>query len=157
MYIVDQPARGRSGWQSKVDGATSTFTTQTIESRFTATTQHDLWPQATLHTQWPGSGSKGDPIFDAFYRSMVPGLTSAVETSELMKAAGSELLDKIGVRDVIDQLSQLILLNLLSPPLWSPTRNRGTLDGFWATLVRTWSKRSSLLNPMVHRFKMGSL
>ncbi|KAF8556262.1 alpha beta-hydrolase [Imleria badia] len=101
VYIVDQPARGRSAWQSKVDGATSTFTTRTIESRFTATTQHDLWPQATLHTQWPGSGSKGDPIFDGFYRSIVPGLTSAVETSELMKAAGSELLDKIGPAVVV--------------------------------------------------------
>lgn len=70
-----------------------------MESRFTATTKHDLWPQATLHTQWPGSGSQGDPTFDAFYRSIVPGLTSTVEISELMKAAGSELLDKIGVRD----------------------------------------------------------
>lgn len=99
VYIVDQPARGRSAWQSKVDGTTNTFTTRTIESRFTATADHNLWPQATLHTQWPGSGSKGDPIFDTFYRSIVPGLTSAVELSELMKVAGSELLDKIGVRD----------------------------------------------------------
>lgn len=99
VYIVDQPTRGRSAWQSKVDGTTSTFTTRTIESRFTATREHTLWPQAILHTQWPGSGTKGDPTFDAFYRSIVPGLTSAVETSQLMKATGSELLDKIGVRD----------------------------------------------------------
>lgn len=99
VYIVDQPARGRSAWQSNVDGTTSTFTTRTIESRFTATAEYNLWPQATLLTQWPGSGCKGDPIFDAFYRSIVPSLTSTIQTSELMKAAGSELLDKIGVRD----------------------------------------------------------
>ncbi|KAG6375082.1 Alpha/Beta hydrolase protein [Boletus reticuloceps] len=101
VYIVDQPARGRSAWQPEVDGATSTFTTRTIESRFTATKEHGLWPQATLHTQWPGSGSRGDPIFDAFYRSVVPGLTSAVEMSELMKVAGSALLDKIGPAVVV--------------------------------------------------------
>lgn len=69
-----------------------------VESRITATAEYDLWPQATLHTQWPGSGREGDPLFDAFYRSIVPSLTSIDEVSKLMKAAGSELLDKIGVR-----------------------------------------------------------
>ncbi|KAF9246873.1 alpha beta-hydrolase [Melanogaster broomeanus] len=96
VFIVDQPARGRSAWQSNVDGDTGIFSTRIIESRFTATAKYGTWPQATLHTQWPGSGTQGDPVFDAFYRSTVPCLTSAVETSELMKAAGSELLDKIG-------------------------------------------------------------
>lgn len=48
----------------------------------------------------------GDPTFDSFYRSIVPGLTSSVEISELMKAAGQELLDKIGVGDsLIEQFS----------------------------------------------------
>ncbi|KAG9317135.1 alpha beta-hydrolase [Chiua virens] len=96
VYIVDQPARGRSPWHSQVDGTNVTFPTGVIESRFTATKEHALWSQATLHTQWPGSGIQGDPTFDAFYRSMVPSLTSAVEASELTKVAGSELLDKIG-------------------------------------------------------------
>ncbi|KAF8845592.1 alpha/beta-hydrolase [Paxillus ammoniavirescens] len=96
VFIVDQPARGRSAWQSNVDGDTSIFTTDNVESLVTATARYGNWPQASLHGQWPGSGTKGDPVFEAFYRSLVPSLTSTAETSELMKAAGSELLDKIG-------------------------------------------------------------
>ncbi|EIW82460.1 alpha beta-hydrolase [Coniophora puteana RWD-64-598 SS2] len=96
VYIVDQPARARSPWQSTLDGNTSTFDTYMIESHFTATQYYKLWPHAELHTQWPGNGSRGDPIFDAFYRSTLPRLTSAVETSRLMKTAGSKLLDTIG-------------------------------------------------------------
>lgn len=48
-----------------------------------------------------------------------------------MKAAGSELLDKIGVRDESIRLTLVadVLLILLSPPLWLPILNLGTSDG----------------------------
>ncbi|KAF9036061.1 alpha/beta-hydrolase [Hymenopellis radicata] len=96
VYITDQPARGRSAYQSGIDGPQSVFATSYIESRFTATEQHGLWPQASLHTQWPGNGSVGDPFFDNFYASTVPSLSSNEETSVKTKAAGSLLLDRIG-------------------------------------------------------------
>ncbi|KAG6849946.1 hypothetical protein H0H93_003318 [Arthromyces matolae] len=96
LYIVDQPSRGRSPWQQNIDGVQSAFDTFTIESRFTATQFHNLWPQASLHTQWPGNGSIGDPIFDAFFTSTVPSLNNETETAMKVKAAGSALLDKIG-------------------------------------------------------------
>ncbi|KAG6833594.1 hypothetical protein H0H87_004221 [Tephrocybe sp. NHM501043] len=96
VYLVDQPSRGRSPWQKDIDGAQSTFDVLTIESRFTATQLHNLWPQASLHTQWPGNGSVGDPVFDGFFASMTPSLSNATEAAMKMKAAGSALLDRIG-------------------------------------------------------------
>ncbi|KAI6122834.1 alpha beta-hydrolase [Pisolithus croceorrhizus] len=96
VYLIDQPCRGRSPWHQGVDGSQSAMGVYKVESRFTATAKYKHWPQAVLHTQWPGPGTKGDPVFDAFYRSIVPSLTSPVEVSRLMKAAGTQLLDRIG-------------------------------------------------------------
>lgn len=95
---MDQPARARSAYQVAVDGAQSTYDTFAIESRFTAVPRYNLWPQAKLHTQWPGNGSMGDPVFDHFYASTVPSLSSIKEATVKMKNAGPPLLDKIGVR-----------------------------------------------------------
>jgi pimeloyl-ACP methyl ester carboxylesterase len=100
VYMVDQPARGRSAWQEGIDGKLRTFDAQTIEKLFTAPELHNLWPQAKLHTQWPGDGPKhgqvGDPIFDQFYSSQVQFLVSNVETQTLIQHAASALLDRIG-------------------------------------------------------------
>ncbi|KAJ7283376.1 Alpha/Beta hydrolase protein [Mycena rebaudengoi] len=96
LYIVDQPARGRSPWQSGIDGDTSPFDTATVEGRFTATERYKLWPQAILHTRWPGNGSVGDPTFDKFYASTVPSLISFAEEGQKIQNAGAQLLDQIG-------------------------------------------------------------
>jgi pimeloyl-ACP methyl ester carboxylesterase len=100
VYIVDQPARGRSAWQEGVDGKLRTFDAQSIEKLFTAPERHNIWPQAKLHTQWPGDGPKhgqiGDPIFDQFYASQVQFLAGNAETQKLVQNAAAALLDKIG-------------------------------------------------------------
>jgi len=100
VYIVDQPARGRSAWQQGTDGPVRTFDAQTIERLFTVPEIYNRWPQARLHTQWPGSGPTpgriGDPIFDQFYASQVQFLADVPETEKLMQAAGAALLDRIG-------------------------------------------------------------
>ncbi|KAJ7873386.1 alpha beta-hydrolase [Mycena olivaceomarginata] len=81
LYIVDQVARGRSPWQSSVDGALTSFDTTTIQAIF--------FTSAVLHThQWPGNGTVGDPVFDH--------LDSQEEEAEKIKNAGSQLLDRIG-------------------------------------------------------------
>ena len=54
VYLVDQPARGRSAWRSSVNGALQTVSVGTVERRFTAPEKFDAWPQAIAHTQWPG-------------------------------------------------------------------------------------------------------
>lgn len=96
VYIVDQPARGRSVWHPEINGKLRMFTARQIETLFTAAGQLGTWPQAKLHTQWPGSGRKGDPVFDAFYATQVVSLRSDSETQTLAKAAGAALLDRIG-------------------------------------------------------------
>lgn len=100
VYMVDQPARGRSAWHPDVNGKLKMFTVPQIEQQFTAASVFKQWPQATKHTQWPGSGDKkgrmGDPVFDAFYATQVESLASDVETQTLLKNAGAALLDSIG-------------------------------------------------------------
>jgi pimeloyl-ACP methyl ester carboxylesterase len=99
VYLVDQPARGRSAWHPS-DGELQILSAPEIERRFTATEVGGWWPQAKKHTQWPGEGPKkgqrGDPVFDQFYASQVESLASAEETQRLIQQDGSLLLDKIG-------------------------------------------------------------
>ncbi|MCA0423812.1 MAG: alpha/beta fold hydrolase [Proteobacteria bacterium] len=96
VYMVDQPARGRSVWHPDINGKLRMFTVEQIETLFTASQTLGKWPQAKLHTQWPGTGKKGDPVFDAFYATQVESLLSDVETQTLVKAAGGAMLDRIG-------------------------------------------------------------
>ncbi|PNP82739.1 hypothetical protein FNYG_03970 [Fusarium nygamai] len=97
VYIVDQTFRGRSAW-APLAGATkpSTYSAQIIEQRFTAVQEFNLWPQSQKHTQWPGTGKRGDPVFDAFYASNVQFINNATYQQETVQAAGAALLDKIG-------------------------------------------------------------
>jgi pimeloyl-ACP methyl ester carboxylesterase len=101
VYLVDQPARGRSPWQPTQNGPVQVVAAPDIARRFTSPEVNGgTWPQAKKHTQWPGDGTKkgrmGDPSFDAFYATQVESLSSAAETQTLIKAAGLALLDKIG-------------------------------------------------------------
>lgn len=96
VYMVDQPARGRSAWHPGIDGELRMYSAQQLERLFTAPEVLGDWPQAKLHTQWPGSGRMGDPIFDAFYATQVESLKSDVETQQLAQKAGAALLDRIG-------------------------------------------------------------
>lgn len=96
VYMVDQPARGRSVWHPEINGKLRMFSARQIETLFTATRDLGTWPQAKLHSQWPGSGRKGDPVFDAFYATQVVSLQSDSETQTLAKAAGAAFLDRIG-------------------------------------------------------------
>jgi pimeloyl-ACP methyl ester carboxylesterase len=110
VYLVDQPARGRSPWHSSANGALAGLSPALAESRFTAPERARLWPQAKKHTQWPGDeatkGRRGDPIFDAFYASQVESLTDTVETQTMLKAAGTALLEKIGTSSIVVTHSQ---------------------------------------------------
>lgn len=96
VYLIDQPARGRSAWQPKLDGELASFAAAFQEWLFTASAADPRWPQAVKHTQWPGSGKRGDPVFDAFHATQVPFLADPVETQRLVLAAGTALLDRIG-------------------------------------------------------------
>ena len=100
IYIVDQPARGRSAWHPGVDGELKSVPASLVEKLFTAPEESGAWPQANKHTQWPGEGRlkghRGDPVFDAFYATQVESLASNTETQKLVQSAGAALLDRIG-------------------------------------------------------------
>ena len=99
VYVVDQPARGRSADAGNV-GEISRFPADVIEKRFTAAAKFKLWPKAELHTQFPGEGPnkglRGDPVFDQFYASQVQLLRPNSISEKLVRDAGAALLDKIG-------------------------------------------------------------
>ena len=94
VYIVDQPARGRSAYHPTLDGKTRVFNVGTTETSFTST--KGTWMNADKHTQWPGTGLKGDATFDTFYATQVESIASHEETQKLIQNAGAQLLDKIG-------------------------------------------------------------
>jgi pimeloyl-ACP methyl ester carboxylesterase len=98
VYVIDQPERGRSGHSARViEGASlAVYDTTRTEQRFTAPAKYKLWPQARHHTQWPGSGEKGDPVFDQFYASQADFIKDRTEVECLNRDAGAALLDKIG-------------------------------------------------------------
>lgn len=96
VYVIDQPARGRSPWQPGIDGELTAFAAEVLQRGFTATASDPRWPQAAKHTQWPGTGKRGDPIFDAFFATQVPYLADMAETQRLIRDAGTALLDRIG-------------------------------------------------------------
>lgn len=96
VYIVDQPARGRSAYNAAMQGPVSVPLAHNAERVFTAPETYDLWRQAKLHTQWPGSGQVGDPIFDQFFASQEPSLTNQVLTDEENRDALVALLGRIG-------------------------------------------------------------
>jgi pimeloyl-ACP methyl ester carboxylesterase len=101
VYLLDQPARGRSAYHPQFDGNLRFYTAAQMEKLFTASAiKGGDWPQAKKHSQWPGEGpnkgQRGDPIFDAFYATQVESVASNEETQKMVQKAGGALLDKIG-------------------------------------------------------------
>jgi pimeloyl-ACP methyl ester carboxylesterase len=96
VYVVDQVARRRAAHWAQTHGPVTPPRLSFVEQRFVAPERAKLWPQAHLHTQWPGSGQKGDPVFDQFYASQVPSVADFARQQALNRDAGIALLDKIG-------------------------------------------------------------
>ena len=96
VYVVDQPARARSGFFTEVYGATRRPTSTYMSRRFTAPENFSDYPQAKRHTQWPGKGVAGDPVFDQFFASQVEDIRDVSVIERLNREAGAALLDRIG-------------------------------------------------------------
>jgi pimeloyl-ACP methyl ester carboxylesterase len=96
VYIVDQPARARSGYFTEAYGKTRRPNAAAMSERFTAPERANRYPQAKLHTQWPGTGLPGDPVFDQFFASQVEDIADVTVIERLNREAGIALLDKIG-------------------------------------------------------------
>ena len=104
VYVIDQPARGRSPYHPEVHGPLRPIETkdvEVIERRLTATAAFGLWPQAAKHSQWPGTGRSGDPCFDEFCASQIRMIEDFELVERLMRAGGRALLERIGPAIVV--------------------------------------------------------
>jgi pimeloyl-ACP methyl ester carboxylesterase len=108
QYLVDSPARGRSPYVPNHDGNLTIRTAAALESTFTASAKKGDFPRAHLHTQFPGSGLKGDPIFDEFAKTQVQFLAGGgpLSQDELSRDAFVALLDMIKTPVIILSHSQ---------------------------------------------------
>jgi pimeloyl-ACP methyl ester carboxylesterase len=62
VYVIDQPGRGRSAYQTEIYGPPAQPDLENVQRRFVAPARYNLWPQARLHTQWAGKAVPGDPV-----------------------------------------------------------------------------------------------
>lgn len=77
------------------------YSAAVVETMLTACSNHNEWPQSKLHTQWPGSGKKGDPVFDAICASQVQFQSDPL-ISEMQNAKSyAALIDRIGAAYLI--------------------------------------------------------
>jgi len=97
VYIIDITANGRSGQQELSKYPLRLGSTDVINQQgFTAPEDYMQYPQAALHNQWPGTGLRGDPVFDAFTASNIPLSSASVAVENTMRTSGCQLLSMIG-------------------------------------------------------------
>jgi pimeloyl-ACP methyl ester carboxylesterase len=151
VYVVDQPARGRSSYNPAADGPLATVAAEQIERQFTAIEKYSLWPQAHLHTQWPGTGVHGDPSFEQFRASQNPSMTENVAMDAANRAAGAALLRRIGPAillthsrsgpfgwEIADDVPELVKGIIAVEPNGPPFYNTAPLVTGDSASVRKW-------------------
>jgi pimeloyl-ACP methyl ester carboxylesterase len=101
VYVVDQPARGRSAYHSQLGALGDVSNATRAQSLWAAIERFNFWPAARLHTQWVGPAVNGDPTFEQFLSSQSDALTNAVLQEQLTADGLVALLDRIGPSIVI--------------------------------------------------------
>ncbi len=103
VYVIDQPERGRSGHRLTGDATAPVqrYSVEQIQRIFTAPARDRRWPRAHRHSQWPGSGLRGDPLFDNFFASQVEMLADRTQIERSCRDAMVALLDRIGAAIVL--------------------------------------------------------
>ena len=104
VYITDQPHQGRS--PVPPSAPLSFVSAELIEQIFTATKKSMMWPQAALHTQWPGTGLRGDRVFDRYYASVTALEVNGTLQQERMKRGLVALVEDIPGEVVVVAHSQ---------------------------------------------------
>jgi len=95
VYVVDQPARGRSPYHSSLGPLSDANNSLNAQRLWAAIERSKLWPAAILHTQWPGPAVDGDPTFEQFLASQTAAIGNVPQyflTADALVA----LLEKIG-------------------------------------------------------------
>jgi pimeloyl-ACP methyl ester carboxylesterase len=104
-YVVDQPGRAKSPWSppygTSVRNPAQVRQAEDLWSASEKAAPAVQWPQANLHTQWPGTGTRGDPIFDQYFAHLAPGIGNGALQEELTESALVALLEKLGPSIVV--------------------------------------------------------
>ena len=96
VYVVDQPGRGRSGYDTASYGPSRVGDLEGTLRRYLQQSKFKLWPQAHLHTQWPGTGEPDDPATIMMLSNFLPEIVDFTKQQILNRDALVALLDKIG-------------------------------------------------------------
>ncbi len=96
VYVVDQPGRGRSGYDTASYGPSRVGNLEGTLRRYLQQEKFKLWPQAHLHTQWPGTGEADDPATIMMVSGFLPEIADFTKQQFLNRDALVALLDKIG-------------------------------------------------------------
>ncbi|KAI9674469.1 MAG: hypothetical protein M1817_001807 [Caeruleum heppii] len=111
VYLADLTSVARSSrqpYEPTIAGGTA----DRLSRMYTAPGLHDDYPESKKHTQWPGTGTMGDPIFDAFFASVNAMPIYATENQNATRLAGCALLESIGPAAFITHASG-------SPAAWA--------------------------------------
>lgn len=113
VYVVDQPARGRSPYNSDFGPLSDAFDAVAAQNLWAAPARAMLWPAASLHTRWVGPAVPGDPTFDQFMRAQSDALP-------LMPLDLQERLTANGIIALLDRIGPSILIPHSQPgwPAW---------------------------------------
>jgi pimeloyl-ACP methyl ester carboxylesterase len=95
VYVVDQPARGRSPYNSELGPLGDPAPVLRSQQLWAAPERFELWPAARLHTRWVGSAEPGDRTFDQFMRSQSDAIAN-IPQQTLTADALIALLKRIG-------------------------------------------------------------
>ncbi len=98
VFVVDQPARGRSGYSNTLYGnyIDREMDYDDCERRFSSMKDLGNWPQAKKHSQWPDDGKRGSQFADQFMMSQLNTMEDRIEIEEMSKVALKELLNIAG-------------------------------------------------------------
>ncbi|KND91073.1 hypothetical protein TOPH_04330 [Tolypocladium ophioglossoides CBS 100239] len=104
VYVVDLPPFGRSNIDcrpldpARMSNETFRMDESTVERALTAPgkQESERWAGARNHSQWPGTGQRGDPIFQGYYASLVPLQSKKVDRQALAQDALARLLERTG-------------------------------------------------------------
>jgi hypothetical protein len=98
VYTANLPsAEGDGGGLHSTADYSVTPVPSYLEQNLTAPARfpNDAWPGRTKHSQWPGSGLRGDKVFDTYFNSLKPKCLTDIEREAWAMASIKELMDKL--------------------------------------------------------------
>jgi len=167
VYVVDQPARGRSAYNSELGPLSDPFASLPAQQLFAAPERFNLWPAAHLHTRWVGPAVDGDPTFEQFLASQAAFIDNSLQ-EELTADALIALLEKIGPSILVphsqpgfaawlvadrrpDLLTALVTIAPGGPPVVA-LRPFGTLNLPWGLTVHPLTYSPPVSDPSQLKF-----